>query len=338
VKVRTFLNHSFFWGAIYLLWVLIFRSYSVSVGKTMTVEFCYLIFITVDYYTVSNFVLPHSLMKGKYFLFIAAVLLIVAFSAWLRALVAVQMNLHFFHPTQSIDFVSLYFRSVFNIGIWVLIITMAKMIIEHKQTQHQFDLLEKEREKTELDYLKAQINPHVIFNSLNTVYGKIEKTNQEARNILLQFSELLRYQLYDCGADKIDLEKEIEYIKNYIAFQRLRKNEKLVVNLDIHQNQKGLKIAPLLFGVLIENAFKFVSNFSDRENRIEISICSKGNSLHGTFINTIETQTSPSPTRSNGIGILNLKRRLELLYAQKYELRSFTRPDHYEAILIIDLQ
>ena len=85
--------------------------------------------------------------------------------------------------------------------------------------------------KNELDYLKAQINPHALFDSLNTIYGHLDKTNQVARYILLHFSELLLYQLYDCSADKVILEKEVEYVTNYVAFQRLRKNENLVVNL-----------------------------------------------------------------------------------------------------------
>ena len=145
---------------------------------------------------------------------------------------------------------------------------MGKMLIDRIQTQQQLGLLEKERIKNELDYLKAQINPHALFNSLNTIYGHIDKNNQVARNILLQFSELLRYQLYDCGAEKVSLEKEIDYIKNYVAFQRLRKDEKLVVNFQIENIETGLKIAPLLLVVLIENAFKFVSSFSDKENKI----------------------------------------------------------------------
>src|SRR5437764_10958820 len=140
------------------------------------------------------------------------------------------------------------------------------MINDRIQTQQQLDYLEKERIRNELDYLKAQINPHALFNSLNTIYGHIDKSNPVARNILLQFSELLRYQLYDCTAEKICVEKEIGYIKNYVAFQRLRKNEELVVDLEIEDITPGLQIAPLLIVVLVENAFKFVSNFTDKEN------------------------------------------------------------------------
>ena len=131
------------------------------------------------------------------------------------------------------DFKTLYLNSLINISLWVLLITIGKMLTDRIQTQQQLELLEKERVKSELDYLKAQINPHALFNSLNTIYGYIDKSNQVARNILLQFSELFRYQLYDCGAEKVNLGKEMEYIKNYIAFQRLRKDEKLIVNIQI---------------------------------------------------------------------------------------------------------
>ncbi len=337
MKTTTFIYHSLFWAAIYLLWVIVFRTYSFSLTKTMTIEFCYLIFITADYYAINNFIIPQFLLKRKYILFVSATLIIIALSAWLRALVAVQMNQHFFHITQINDFGTLYFNSVINISLWVLLITMVKMIIDRIQTQQQIELLEKERIKNELDFLKAQINPHALFNSLNTIYGHIDKSNQVARNILLQFSELLRYQLYDCGAEKVSLEKETDYIKNYVAFQRLRKDEKLIVTFQIENMERDLKIAPLLLVVLIENAFKFVSNFSDKENKIIIKIFTKNNVLHSSFINTKEMLQNVINTNSSGIGIANLKRRLELLYPKKYELSTNIENDFYEANLIIDL-
>ncbi len=303
----------------------------------MTIEFCYLIFITADYYAINNFIVPQFLFKKKYVLFVLAIIIVIAFSAWLRGLVALQMNLHFFKPKAIIDFGTLYLNSVVNISIWVLLVTIGKMLIDRIQTQQQLEFLEKERVKNELDYLKAQINPHALFNSLNTIYGHIDKTNQTARNILLHFSELLRYQLYDCGAEKVMLEKEVEYVTNYVAFQRLRKSENLVVNLEIKNIEPGLKIAPLLLVVLIENAFKFVSNFSGNENRIAIKIFMAGTTLHTSFFNTKEVQQTATSANSNGIGIINLKRRLELLYPQKYELTTNMKNDFYETNLTIDL-
>jgi two-component system LytT family sensor kinase len=337
LKRRAFLYHSFFWTGMYLLWVVVFRRYSFSVTKTMTIEFCYLIFITVDYYAISNFIIPQFLLKRKYALFFTSALTIIVLSGWLRALVAVQMNLHFFHPTQITNFGTLYLNSVLNISLWLSLIIMLKMMIDRLQTQRQLDLLETERIKNELDYLKAQINPHALFNSLNTIYGHIDKSNQVARNILLDFSELLRYQLYDCSAEKICLEKEMGYIKSYVDFQRLRKEEKLVVALQIENMDTSLQIAPLLLVILVENAFKFVSNFSDKENKIAIKIFTVGNILYSSFTNTKELQEASLTKTSNGIGMINLKRRLELVYPQKYELTTNAGSDYYEANLIIDL-
>jgi LytS/YehU family sensor histidine kinase len=224
-----------------------------------------------------------------------------------------------------------------NISLWVLLVTIGKMLIDKIQTQQQLEFLEKERVKNELDYLKAQINPHALFNSLNTIYGHIDKSNQVARNILLQFSELLRYQLYDCGAEKVSLEKEIAYIKNYVSFQRLRKDEKLMVTLQIEDIEAQLQIAPLLLVVLIENAFKFVSNFSGKENKIIIRLFTKGKELHSSFINTKETLQNVTNPGPGGIGLSNLKRRLELLYNNRYELVTTIQNDLYETNLIIDL-
>jgi len=303
----------------------------------MTIEFCYLVFITADYYAISNFIVPRFLRQKKYTFFIVSIIILVLFSAWLRTLVAVQMNLYFFHPATTTGFTTLYLNSVFNISFWVLLVTLGKMLIDNIQTQQQLELLEKERIKNELDYLKAQINPHALFNSLNTVYGYIDKNNQVARDTLLQFSELLRYQLYDCSAEKIALEKEIEYIKNYIAFQRLRKDDHLVVHLDIAAIEPGLQIAPLLLIVLIENAFKFVSSFADKENKICITIAADNQKLKSSFINTRETQYSMPGTNSGGIGISNLKRRLALLYPEKYELSISNSAGVYETHLNIDL-
>ena len=275
--------------------------------------------------------------KRNYALFVAATLFVIAFSSWLRALVAWQMNLHFFQPKTIIDFGTLYLNSLVNISLWVLLVTIGKMLIDRMQTQQQLEFLEKERVRNELDYLKAQINPHALFNSLNTIYGHIDKTNQVARNILLHFSELLRYQLYDCSAEKVILEKEVEYVTNYVAFQRLRKNENLVVNLEIGNIEPGLNIAPLLLVVLIENAFKFVSNFSGKENKIAIKLFIAGTTLHSSFLNTKEVQQPAASANSNGIGIVNLKRRLELLYPQKYKLTTNMENDFYETDLTIDL-
>ena len=303
----------------------------------MTVEFCYLIFIAADFYLINYRLVARFLLRGKYGLFVAMILGVIAVSSGLRALLAQTMNQHYFHPAALATFKTLYINSLVNISLWVSLLTLGKMITDKVRTQRQLELLEKERIKSELDYLKAQINPHAFFNSLNTIYGHIDKNNQVARNTLLQFSELLRYQLYDCGADKISLGEEVNYIKNYVHFQRLRKDDTLKVDFQVESFDSHLQIAPLLLVVLIENAFKFVSDYTDRENVIYIQMGTQGTKLFGTFRNTRELSSAFKPKNAKGIGISNLTRRLELLYKHKYELTMKMEDLFYETKLIIDL-
>ena len=133
MKSKAILYHSLFWAIIYFLWVLIFHNYSFSITKTITVEFCYLIFITVDFYAINNFIIPQLFFKKKYTFFVLATVIIITFSAWLRALVAMQMNQHVFHTT-PINFKTLYLNSVVNISLWVLLVTIVKMLIDRIQT------------------------------------------------------------------------------------------------------------------------------------------------------------------------------------------------------------
>ncbi|HEY2349124.1 MAG TPA: histidine kinase, partial [Puia sp.] len=319
LPARSYFSHVLFWMAVYAFWVVVFRSYSISLTKTMTIEFCYLIFITADYYIINYFIVPAFLFKRKYILFVTGLLGTILLSAWGRSVIALNMRVFYFHIPGKIDFPDLFLHSLINISLWILLITVGKMMIERLQAQSQLETLEKERVKNELDYLKAQINPHALFNSLNTIYGHIEKNNQVARNTLLQFSELLRYQLYDCAEEKVSLDKEIEYINNFISFHKLRKDENLVVGIDFGHIDANLQIAPLLLVVLLENAFKFVSNSSDKENKICIQVSTVGKQLHCLISNTKEFQESDPGNKSKGIGVANLKRRLELLYKGKYE-------------------
>lgn len=338
MKINKINYHILIGVGVYLLWFFIFGDYSFSLSKTVSVQFCYLLFITADYYFTIYYIVPRFLKKRKYVFFILLSAGIIAFSALLRALVSMELNTHIFITGPQPAFGALYIDSLVNIFIWVELFIISTMIADRISNQQQLVLLEKERVKHELDYLKAQINPHALFNSLNSIYGHIDKNNQTARNILLKFSDLLRYQLYDCGEDKISLEKEIEYIRNYISFQQIRKNENLQVGIEIDAPPGQYTIAPLLLVILIENAFKFVSNFADNENKICIKLTVVDNLFTFYIYNTTEhEETASAVIGQGGIGIVNLKRRLELLYPGKYEINFKQEACHYEATLKLQL-
>ena len=248
------------------------------------------------------------------------------------------MNLHVFDVHRPLPFGNLYLTSLLNIFIWVELIVMGKMLVDRIYNQQQMAMLERERVKQELDFLKAQINPHALFNSLNTIYGHIDKQNQTARNILLKFSGLLRYQLYDCTEDKISLDKELEYIRNYIAFQQIRKEKNLEVQVNMISDSDTYLVAPLLLVILLENAFKFVSSFTEKENKIMICLKAEKGRLDFGVHNTTEAIAElASPFKTGGIGLINLRRRLELLYPGKHTLALKHEGDLYEASLELEL-
>jgi len=170
--------------------------------------------------------------------------------------------------------------------------------------------------QTELKYLRSQINPHFLFNGLNTVYGYIDIGNKRARDMMVQFSDLLRYNLYEADVEMIELEKEVKYLKNYVALQKARSNDNMEVTLNVSYENGGVKIAPLIFMAFVENAFKHVSRGDNVINRIIIELNEEAGRIDFTCNNSYD-ETEPAP---GGIGMNNAVRRLELLYKDRYQL------------------
>jgi LytS/YehU family sensor histidine kinase len=155
-----------------------------------------------------------------------------------------------------------------------------------------------------------------LFNGLNTVYGYIDIANSQAREMMVQFSDLLRYNLYEADVDMIALEKEIKYLRNYVALQKARSNDNVQVILKINYQDGATKIVPLIFMAFVENAFKYVSRGDSEMNSIMIELNEEAGLIDFTCKNSYdESETSPG-----GIGLNNAARRLELLYKDRHTL------------------
>jgi two-component system LytT family sensor kinase len=225
-------------------------------------------------------------------------------------------------------FRSLYYFTSISSMIWLIdiilisITSIIKIISDRYFMEHQMAEIEKEKIGAELNFLRGQINPHFLFNIMNTIYFQIDKTNAEARLSIEKFSEMLRYQLYECTTDKIQLSKELNYIKNYIAIQTLRMEKESDIQLNIQEPGRDFWIAPFLILPIIENAFKHVSSFKDASsNKIHISLKAGDDTFFIEVINSYESeQGAKHLLSSGGLGIQNLKRRLELLYPGKHDM------------------
>jgi LytS/YehU family sensor histidine kinase len=179
------------------------------------------------------------------------------------------------------------------------------------------DILEKERSNAELEMLKNQINPHFLFNALNTIYYKIDKTNIPARLMVEQFSSLLRYQLYECNEAEVAIEQELKFIADYIELQRERLSQKVTIICPDLKNVKDFFIAPFILMPLVENCFKHVSQHRNKENTITVS-CKKEDGYF--YFGTINTINENGAHNKPGIGLTNVAKRLDLVYPEKYSL------------------
>lgn len=194
--------------------------------------------------------------------------------------------------------------------------------------------IEMEKLNTELEYLRAQINPHFLFNSINNIYFQIDKQNTTARETLEKFSEMLRYQLYECTSETIAIEKEIQYLQNYVALQKLRLSNRHKVEFKADDSLKGFFIPPLVLIPFVENAFKHVSHFTDKPNEIRIELLRIDTILNFSCFNTTENINTQS---DGGIGLKNVSRRLELLFGESYSLKIDHRENAYSVSLQIPI-
>ncbi|MCI1640579.1 MAG: histidine kinase, partial [Bacteroidales bacterium] len=201
------------------------------------------------------------------------------------------------------------------------------------------DLQIKIREKklksaeAEVRWLKYQLNPHFLFNTLNNISSLTQIDADKAQENIGQLSDLLRYAIYDSNQQRVELEGEVEFMNNYISLMRLRCNEMTTIENDMKLPGKPVKIAPLLFISLIENAFKHGVN-SRRESFVRIRLELVGNDLVFTCENSYFSNNSLNRIGS-GIGLENMKRRLELLYHDNYEYISVIKDETYTAKVTI---
>jgi len=318
---RNKLQHVCFWVLLFALWYYFryqdysSRSLAAKITLLKVADLAFMVYIT------NYFLVPQLLYKRKYLLFgITFVAFVFAGSAgkmWIEGQMMHNPQLfNIFHGNFKIRF----YDNV--IPHFLLVITGAsfKLLIDYARSQRRLGEMAKEKAEAELNFLKSQINPHFLFNSLNSVYFLIDKENRHAREALHKFSDMLRYQLYECNGDKIPIEKEISYVRDYVALQKLRREAGDEVLFDCSESVKGFLIEPLLLMPFVENSFKHLSHFSNgRKNLVKINADKGNGEFHFTVTNTIEYTSTREPV--GGIGLKNVKRRLELLYNGKHELK-----------------
>ncbi|AYM99655.1 sensor histidine kinase [Chryseobacterium sp. 3008163] len=222
-----------------------------------------------------------------------------------------------YHPKVAI-IVICYYVLLFCLGVVLLV---REIIFITK--------LKNEKMKAELMLLKSQVSPHFFFNTLNNLYGLVAKDPKKAQELILKLSDMMRYSIYEGEKETVKMQEEIDFLKNYVELHKMRYHK--LISVDFYCNiDKNLKVAPLLFIILLENAFKHgVENL--RENaHVKISLITSQNEICFAIENNFEKTENQF-----GIGLKNLKRRLELIYPNQHELTFSETENVYQAQLIL---
>ncbi len=213
-------------------------------------------------------------------------------------------------------------RNLFNALLTIGVILMSTAIGVSQiafEKEKEATLYKSEKVQAEMKFLKSQINPHFLFNALNSAYTLAYIKAEEAPKVILRISDMLRYLIYECEAEKVPLEKEITYIKNYIAIQQTRLEKPENVRLTWELDSANPMVAPMLFIPFIENSFKHSNIENTETGSIEILFKTLENTIDFSVTNSLP-QKNYTKDKIGGIGLENVKRRLEMLYPKKHQL------------------
>ncbi len=224
------------------------------------------------------------------------------------------------YPTSISVLVLLYYILLVILGLFWFI----KQIIS-------FFRLKNEKSKTELLHLKSQVNPHFFFNTLNNLYGLVGTDTKKAQELILKLSDMMRYSIYEGEKEVVTLKAEVDYLKNYIELHKMRYHKQIDVKFEA-EIEDDYKVMPLLFIILLENAFKHGIENLSKDAYVHIYINSKNNNVFFEIENNFDTSLTKE---DNGIGLKNLKRRLELVYPKKHTLSFSTTENVYKAKLTL---
>lgn len=282
---------------------------------------------------INYWFLPKFLYKNSYWKFTLFTVLIVAIVIFVEEAVLEQI---FYPDTRGRGFMGVFYNLLSTMPTLTILVGF-KFAWDAIKTQSELLELRSLVKESELQFLKSQINPHFLFNNLNNLYAYAVEQSPKTPELILELSAVLRYMLYECKAQFVPLHKDIEHLVNYINLSKLQIEGRGHVNLDIDKIPNSLRIAPLLLTVFVENAFKHSASSQTGEILIEVKAQINSNGmLYFNCNNTYQEQTNTEHL-DKGIGLKNVKKRLELIYANAHNLEIKDNGQTYNVALTLDL-
>ena len=293
------------------------------------------ILLMVIAYLNLHIFLPKYLIKKRYGAYAAAILLSVLAYLVIQSLYDWYLYGYIVGPLYRSNMYESLSYNFFS-TLWYLGLMLAlKLSIDWYSQQLLIQRITVEKLNAEVDFLRAQVNPHFLFNILNNLYALTLKKSELAPDVVLKLSSMMEYMLYDSNDDRVLLDKELEYLQNYVALERLRFGTEATITFNTAKIPPGLTIAPLLLLPMVENAFKHGLSRQTTDSELHIAIAFKETALTVQVENT--KPLTPALPSKGGIGLSNLRKRLELLYPGKHDLQLLDESSRFSVLLIIEL-
>jgi hypothetical protein len=337
ISYKEFIVHILVWLCISIFPLL--TAY-LNLGKIPHEVFLKQLMNPILFYVNYLVLVPYILLKRKLFLYIVVSILFLALYNYVSEVLISN-------PIRD-EFRNMGMRSnrpggpfgirhaiplVFSLTIFLLG-GIFSLVVDFYKRDRLSKELENEQKEINLQFLRNQLNPHFLFNSLNSIYALVRSKSDDAPEAVITLSELMRYMLYEAGNEQVTLEKEINYIKNYIALQRLRLKNTEAVKLNIKGETRNLKIYSLLLISFIENAFKYGTDYKGNTH-IDIKIVVDNNKLSLNVENIIGLYKRDD--KNSGVGLENIKNQLNYLYKNNHELIIEEDNSYYRVHLTLNL-
>lgn len=273
--------------------------------------------------------------------------LMAVFTSLLLLLAAsfILFGLHFLVYTLSGNMTENFQSTFFSLGfqmfdaltLMLVGIALSYAFLKNEETQKNVKRIQElihEKDQAKLQFLKSQISPHFIFNTLNTINFSIAKENTKARELVMDLADLFRFQLYESEQEAIPIEQEIDFVKKYLRIHAVRMEENLQIEFNTEGDLINKSIPPLLIIPFIENSIKHAGNHSQKKSLISVKIKAEEQRLILEVVNT-KGESKVLDLEKGGIGLQNVKKRLELLFSNSYDLEIKDLPDAFKVVLVI---
>ncbi len=329
-------QHFLFWISIWVFYIFFF-SYNSEISNYILAISTYLIPITaIATYTIEGRLIPKYLNDKKYIQFGIYTFISLLFTTFCILLFLI-VSVSFIPEFKTEDLPSLGKNYTFIVLLVYLIVALVsfaslwkkntQIAMRNKELQNEIITAKFKTKEQELAYLKNQIHPHFLFNTLNTIYGFALKKSEDTPEIILKLSSLLDYILYQTNKQEVSLIEELKHIEDYIDLERIRFKDTLSIIFTKEIETQVVKVAPMLLLPFVENAFKhgtIINGFLNVIMDISVSETELNFKIKNTF--------TPNESR-DGLGLKNIKERLELLYPENYDLKIDKTSDWYEVHL-----